>query len=100
MFADASGTLVAEASATEEPCGFAEVHGVKCVALYAADGRLFVQIDARRFAIGEAKLAYRHQWEEGTTTFSAEGGGTRADVTYPAWWAEAGVDQWELRSVP
>lgn len=70
------------------------------MALYADRGELVLQIERDRFPVSSAELGYAHSWDDGTTTFSASYAGNSATVTYPAWWAEAGVEQWEVRAVP
>ncbi len=76
-----------------------EVAGVG-VSLFVDRGHLLLQLGRDRFEAAEASVRYRHDFETGTTEFVVEGGGRKAAVSYPAWWAELGLAPEEVMFTP
>jgi hypothetical protein len=99
-FDDERGEVVEWLNAGVRANGIVSSVGGKWVALYADEGELVLQIGLDRFPLPTSQLTYEHNWNDGTTTFGAASGERAASVTYAAWWAEAGVDPWQVRAVP
>ncbi|WP_157381660.1 hypothetical protein [Burkholderia ubonensis] len=52
--------------------------------MYAEDGRLYLQLEARRWEINNQELVYyRHNFDRKTTTFRI----SDLNIEYEAWWA-------------
>lgn len=68
----------------------------KGFAVYADGDELMFQCEENKFDLSEASVAYHHDWDKGTTTFSASEGAAYFEITYPAWWVEAQVTQDDL----